>query len=349
MSRILILAGALSFITALAVIFGPMHETVSMTGEIRPAAFAYASPLTAGTVKQIFMREGDPVTAGALLASLDDWAINRDLAQIDADLQQARAEFARAEAAASKTAAVPVPSEFLFSGREVEKQRDLLALQREHLLRTEKLQQLGSASAVDLMTLRMQLLASEALLARHERASELTDGAYGESAIAEAKAAHSVAGAKVASLETRRKGLEAERARLEIRAPRDGVVTATATLYPGAAVEPGQTLFKIADTGNVVLRLRATEDRIGALRAGQAVRFRARSDPDRLAPYSTARLTRVTLDRALTRSLDNDQPGSYWVDATIEKTARELPPGAGVDAEVMLSTQPLYRRWFRTK
>ncbi|MBC8011527.1 MAG: HlyD family efflux transporter periplasmic adaptor subunit [Burkholderiales bacterium] len=349
MSRILVLTGALSLLTTVAVVFGPMHETVPMSGEIRPAAYTYASPLSAGTVKQIFIKESDPVVTGTLLATLDNWSITRDLAQLTADLDQARAEFTRVEATSRKTTAVPVPSEFLFSAREVEKQRDLLVLQREHLDRTEKLERQGSASSVDVMNLRMQLLASEALLARYERAADLTAGAYGQSAVAEAKAAHAVAAAKVASLETRRSGLEAERARLEIRAPRDGVVTATATLYPGLAVTPGQALFKIAASGDVVLRLRATEDRIGSLRPGQLVRFRARSDPDRLSPYSTARLTRVAPDRALTSSLETDQPGDYLVDAVVETTARPLPSGANVDAEVVLSTQPLYRRWFQTR
>lgn len=349
MTHILVLTGALSLLSGFAVSFGPMHETVAMSGEIRPAAYAYASPLASGTVKQIFVQENDPVMPGTLLATLDDWAVARDLAQLTAELEQARAECVRAEATARKTAAVPVPSEFLFSAREVEKQRDLLALQRQHFERTESLERQGSASSVDVMNLRMQLLASEALLARHERAADLTAGDYGQSAIAEARAAHAAAVAKVASLETRRAGLEAERARLEIRAPHKGVVTATAALFPGRAVEPGQALFKIAAHNEVVLLLRATEDRISSLRPGQLVRFRARSDPDRLSPYSTARLTRVTPDRTLTDSLEDDRPGDYLVDAVIETTARPLPPGASVDAEVVLSTQPLYRRWFQAR
>ena len=255
----------------------------------------------------------------------------------------ARVDLERAEAAARKTAAVPVPGEFLFSAREAEKQRELLALQREHLSRTEKLAEGGSASLVDLMNLRMQLLVSEARLARDERAAALAAGDYGQSAVAEARAVRDLAAAKLAALETRRAGLLATRARFEIRAPRSGVVSATATLYPSLSVGAGQPLLKIADTGKTVLRLRASEDRIAELRIGQRVRFRTHSNPDRLAPYATARVAKITPERELTAT---DVAGDYFVEADHLSAPYPLPAGARVDAEVVLRSRSFFSRWF---
>jgi multidrug resistance efflux pump len=348
MRRALVATALLSVVAALGVALGPMSETVPVSGEIRPAGFVYASPATEGLLAKVSVSEGDAVSEGQLLATLDDWALARELRQLDAELETARAELLRAEAAARRSAAVPVGGEFIFSAREAEKQRELLALQRHHLANTEKLASLGSASSVDVLNLRMQVLASEALLARHERAAELAAGDYGRSALAEAEAARDSAAARVRVLEIRRRGLEEERERLAVRAPRAGVVTATARLYPGLAVHPGDALFKIAEPGPAVLRLRAGEDRISELRPGQIVRFRPRSNPDRLAPYATAVLVSITPDR----ELDGDRAsgsGDYLIDAGELSAPYPLPPGARVAAEIVLSERPFFRRWFLSR
>lgn len=346
MRHVLIWTIALTLLSTLGTAFGPMDETVAMTGEIRPAVYAYASPLNPGTLANIAVKEGDSVKAGDLLASLDTWALDRELSQLQADLTQARAEFARASAVADKVAAVPVPPDFFFSQLEVDKQRDLLAIQEDYLTRSEKLESLGAASPRDMMNLRMQLIASKALMDRYQQASDLASGTYGKAAIAEAEAQKAVAAARVTALEVREKQLEAERKRLEIRAAIDGIVTATAFIYPGAVVEPGQAIFKIAQQGEVVLRLHASEDRIASLQPGEKVRFRSRSNPDRLAPYAVATLVRITPERELTGSAPNAPKGDYLLDATVAKAPYPLPAGATVDAEVVLGSQPFYRRWF---
>ena len=348
MRSVLIWTLVLTLISLLATALGPMDETVSMRGEIRPAVYAYAAPLSQGVLASIAVDEGDAVKAGDLLAKLDDWSLERDYAQVSAELTQARAEFARAEAFALKTAAVPVSSEFFFSDLEVGKQRDLIAIQEDYLSRSEKLEALGAASPRDMMNLRMQFIASKALLERYQQASALAAGSYGKAAIAEAEAQRDVASAKVAALETRLKGIESERARLEIRTPIDGIISATAFIYPGADVKPGIALFKIAQPGTVKLRLHASEDRIASLKPGEKVRFRSLSNPDRLAPFAVATLTKITPERELTGT-DPDAPkGDYLLDASIEKAPYPLPPGAAVEAEVVLGSLPFYRHWFQT-
>ena len=346
MRSVLIWTVVVTFVALVGTALGPMDETVAMRGEVRPSVYSYVMPLTRGTLARIAVRPGDTVAIGDLLATLDGWSVERDLAQNAADLAEARAELSRAAASAKKTAAVPVPSEFLFSPEEVAKQRDLLAIQKEHLARIEKLESLGSASTLEVMNLRMQVIASESLLARDEHAAALAAGDYGKSAVAEARAQSAVAGARVGVLETRQKGLEAERARLEIHAPMGGVVSSTAYIYPGGAVEPGQALFKIAQPGKVYVCLRATEDRIGSLKPGQKVRFRARSNPDRLAAYAVGHVVRITPERQLTDIIPDDQKGDYLVDIAVDSAPYQLPAGATVDAEVVLGSQPFFRSWF---
>lgn len=329
--------------------FGPMDETVAMLGEVQPAIYAYATATTRGTLSRIAVRPGDKVEAGDLLATLDGWGVERDLAQNLADLAEARAELSHADALAKKTEAVPVSTEFLFSPEEVSKQQQLIALQNDHLARVEKLESKGVASSVEVMRLRMDLIAAESLLARAEHANKLVTGVYGISAVAEAGAQHDVAAAKVAALETHRKGLESEHARLEIHAPLAGIVTSTALIYPGVAVEPGQALFKIAQPGAVSVRLRANEDRIGSLKPGQKVRFRARSNPDRLTPYAIAHVISITPERQLTEATPDAQMGNYIVEASVDSAPYPLPPGVTVDAEVVLGSLPLYRSIIQKK
>jgi multidrug resistance efflux pump len=194
----------------------------------------------------------------------------------------------------------------------------------------------------------MQFIASKALLERYQQAAALTTGSYGEAAVEEANALRAVAEAKVATLETKLKSLQGERARLELRAPIDGLISATAFIYSGAEVKPGVALFKIAQPGAVTLRLRASEDRIASLKPGEKVRFRSMSNPDRLAPFAVATLTHITPERELTGT-DPDAPkGDYLIEASVDKAPYPLPPGAAVEAEVVLGSLPFYRHWFQT-
>jgi multidrug efflux pump subunit AcrA (membrane-fusion protein) len=68
-------------------------STVSATAEVVPRNWLNLSFLQAGRIEEVFVEVGDPVTAGQVLARIDDQALQAAIIQAEAALK--RAELAR--------------------------------------------------------------------------------------------------------------------------------------------------------------------------------------------------------------------------------------------------------------
>ncbi|MDD5200704.1 MAG: HlyD family efflux transporter periplasmic adaptor subunit [Terrimicrobiaceae bacterium] len=330
-------------------LLSPMDEYVVASGVVRPADFNLAFSRTAGILESIEILDGARVGKGQVLARLDGWEVRKQLAEIEGDLAQTEAELALAQASKRKVDAVPVPPEFFFSAVEVEGQQEIQGLQKDYLERLDQLRKTGAASGLEMMNLRLRLIETDSLLKRNQLANELYHGDYG-------KASQSEAADRVRLIEIKRETLRAKRgialgdlSRLEIVAPESGMVIATARRLPGEPVEAGAPLFKITSGRASELRLYAGEDRVNLIAPGQAVRFRANNNPDRLAPFAVGRVTAVARDRD-TALVDNDagggQAGPYLVTVAIERQPYELANGATVNAEIILGRRPFWRLLF---
>lgn len=329
------------------VLLSPMDEFVSAAGIVRPGEFSMVFSQAGGILESITVRDGETVKTGQILAKLDSAEQERRLARLRQEIEQAGIELALARSTERKVAAAPVPSEFLFSGVEVERQREIQNLQQSYLSRLEELEKSGAASGVELLNLRLQLIATEAMLKRSEKAFALLEGDYGQAAAAEARE-------RVRLIESRLRGLQEEEAfqrdelaRRLIAAPRDGVVLATSATYPGERIEVGAPLFQIAVGAKKELRLYATEDRIDRIQPGQAVRFRSNNNPDRLAPMATGRVLEVNRELDLTdsstRPSDSKLGEIYRVNVAVDNEPYPLAVGASVQAEIVLGRRPFWR------
>lgn len=131
----------------------------------------------------------------------------------------------------------------------------------------------------------------------------------------------------------------------DITSPAAGQVLSTARLFPGERVPLGAPLVKLVRGQAQTIRLYAREDRIDRIVPGLEVRFRVRSNPDRLAPYARARITHVARDRDLTSEdkAANLLPASYYLRATIEEAPYTIPFGAQLDAEIILEQKPFWK------
>ncbi|MFQ3671425.1 MAG: HlyD family efflux transporter periplasmic adaptor subunit [Verrucomicrobiia bacterium] len=130
----------------------------------------------------------------------------------------------------------------------------------------------------------------------------------------------------------------------DITSPAHGRVLSTARILQGERVTLGSPLVKLVRGDAQTIRLFANEDRIDRIVPGLEVRFRVRSNPDRLAPFARARVTRVARDRDL--SLEdqyNLPPASYYIRATIEDAPYPIPFGAQLDAEILLEQKPFWK------
>lgn len=342
----MVAATMLTVAVTLFTLLSPMDEYVTAPGEVRPAEYTYVFSTASGLIESIEILDGQRVTKGQVLARLDGWEIRRDIARLEGEIAQARAERAMARATARKVAAAPVPAEFLFSEVEMERQKEIQTLQQDYLRRLSELQKTGAASATETLNLRLQLIASESLLKRSQQANELFKGEFGAASQSEAQERERMIDARLAALEVQRELAAGDLRRLEIVAPEDGVILATARRFPGEKIEAGATLFKITDAERTELRLYASEDRVNLIQPGQLVRFRANNNPDRLAPLATGRVSRVARDRDLSTSEDTAARGTYRVTVDIEKEPYPLAVGATVEAEIVLERRPFWRLLF---
>lgn len=337
----------LTAVVFLITLLSPMDEYVTAPGEVRPTDFAYVFSRSSGILESIEFEAGKSVKRGQILARLDSWEIRKQMVQIEGEIAQTEAELAMAQATVRKVAAAPVPAEFLFSGVEMERQQEIKTLQKNYLDRLEHLEKTGAASGVEMMNLRLQLIASESLLKRSQQANALFEGDFGAASQAEADQRAHMTEARLNALKSKLELAKQDLKRQEIVAPEDGVILVTSARLPGERIEAGTPLFKITDVDRAQLRLYAGEDRINLIQPGQLVRFRANNNPDRLAPFATGRVTSVAKDRDLATADDGSTPQrTYRVKVEIEKEPYPLAVGATVQAEIVIERRPFWRLLF---
>lgn len=326
------------------VLLSPMDEFVIAPGEVRPSDFLFIYSRSDGILASVLVDDRETVVSGQVLARLDPWEHTKLLDEIQGQIEQAKAELALHEAAERKITAAPVPPEFLFSALEIERQQEVQGIQQDYLRRLKQLEASGAAAGTELLSVRLQLIASEALLKRSQQANELFTGSYGAAAREEAQSRKAVAAASLRSLERRLAAAKTDLQRLEITAPQAGTILSTASRFPGEKVAAGEALFKISSTTSTELRLYATEDRVNLIQPGQLVRFRANNNPDRLAPLATGRVIEVALDRELEPEQEPQSPRSpYRIKVAVENAPYPLAVGATVQAEILIARKPFWR------
>lgn len=221
-------------------------------------------------VIELLVEAGDVVTAGQLLARLND-------ATVKAQLQQAEAEYQRAEAGVGQARSQ-------ISSAEAALTQAMTALSRARALRRS-----GNTSQAALD----QAVAAEA--SAQAQAASAGDGlAVAEAALAQADAARSIA----------RLNLE----RTQITAPVAGLVVARNAQLGAIAASGGQPLFTLVADGEIELEAEVIETALRDLRPGLPAALDVAgvgsvAGQVRLVPASVDPLTRLGLVRI---ALDND-------------------------------------------
>ncbi len=97
--------------TTVAAQRGVVQKTVSGSGSLQPAREDTVGFSNPGTVSHLYVKEGDHVHKGELLATLDSAAARRGLKQAEAQLSSAEAELASARAGSSSSPNSSSPSD----------------------------------------------------------------------------------------------------------------------------------------------------------------------------------------------------------------------------------------------
>ncbi len=85
--------------------FVPLPMRVAGTANVAPAHVAQVQPEVDGVVRKVYVREGDPVTRGTILADLEDWNYRAELAAAEAKFNEAAAQMNKALASNDGTEA----------------------------------------------------------------------------------------------------------------------------------------------------------------------------------------------------------------------------------------------------
>jgi HlyD family secretion protein len=136
---------------------GELISTFSTNGIVQPTDnFAAYSPLP-GTVKAVYVHEGEKVTKGQLLISLDDAAARTQVAAALAAVRGAQAELEALQNGGTRHEQITMTSN-------IDKAKAARAQQAANLATLEKLQQQGAASTSEVDAARRMLATDDAAL-----------------------------------------------------------------------------------------------------------------------------------------------------------------------------------------
>ncbi len=250
-------------------------------GTVEAKVIVQVAAKITGRVSSVLVDQEDSVETGQLLARLEDSQHAAEVKQGEAVLQRARLAIAAQEAALRKAQASSAAAE---AG--VSRVRATEALARVNAQRWRQLHLEGGVSRVD-----ADVRATEAVAAAEEL----------RSAEAQRRAASEDVAALHASLETARQDIrvaeaalaaaQARRADTVVVSPLKGYVVSR-DLEPGATVNPGTPILKIADPYTVWVTVHVDEREAGGITVGDPADFALRSQTGRTFPGRVARIRR---------------------------------------------------------
>jgi len=272
---------------------GTMTETVTVTGTIKAARETGVSAQTSGRVLEVRVREGDSVTAGAVLIKLDEAEARSQVRQAEAGVQGARA---RREAAQRRLEVLEKgarPEERAIARNQLDQAESALRTAEADLRRLKGLFEQGAISKQQLDGAQTAYDTARAQRDTARKSLELTEqGPRPE----EIEAARKDVEAAAAGLQQADAMLAEAQERLSytvIRSPIGGVVYAR-DVEPGEIVsQGGSMLLRIADASSVYYEATMPERVALRVRAGQRVDVMMQGDGDRKVQGTVERVVPV--------------------------------------------------------
>jgi RND family efflux transporter MFP subunit len=244
---------------------GEFVRQVSGTGIVEAALERTISFKTGGSVESIRVNEGDFVTAGELLATLDTASLERDLASSQANLQSAKADSLRLTAQ-QKVDRLDNEANLVSAQDNVASAGQDLANSQKNLTTVERLFEKGAASQNELKTAQDALSSAERKLNQATVALESARSRLGSfDQLASAQRASN--DAQISQLETNIANLEEQIVEASLKAPFAGTVTKI-DFELGDQVSAASTLT-LVDTSGLFVTANFDENRAAELKPAQ--------------------------------------------------------------------------------
>jgi multidrug resistance efflux pump len=255
-------------VIAAALFFGRMELKVSGEFRILPEHNADVRTEVEGIIERIFVKEGDNVEKGALIAQLADLDSQSRLREINAEIDENQAELRMLEAG-------PRPEELGLARTAVEKGRERLKYAKHNIARVQSLfsQRLSSRKDLD---------QAEEELAVREKELQEAQGRLGLMLAGSRSEEIEARRAELARVIAQRSHLEEQLERLKVTSPISGIVT-TPKLEEkiGQLVKKGDLVTEVHSLKTVTAEIVVPEKEISEVNVGQTVVLKARAYPSR--------------------------------------------------------------------
>ncbi len=298
---------------------------VTASGEISPKTYADISPNNVGQITNLYVKEGDPVHAGQLLAKL--WNV-QEAAQVSA--MQASLKTTQANLAAQRAALGTAQAD-------VYRDTALLAQARQNWRRAQALYEDQLLALSDYQTQEANYKTAVAQL-RVSQAAQKQAQAQAASLLAQTNQAR-------ANLRSAQDVLS----RTEFRSPLNGIVTYLPvhvgdTVVMGIQNSPGSVLMRVADMSVVLAKVQVDETDIAAVRVGQPAEitidaYGDRRFPGRVTVVGDTAILRST-GAAATSATGTDQAKDFKVTIQLDHPPRNVRPGLSCTATITTATAP---------
>jgi HlyD family secretion protein len=240
-------------VRAAAVGRSTIRSIVSTNGKVEPLQSFESHAPVGTTVKKLFVKEGQRVKKGQLLAQLEDADASSQAARALAQVRAAQAEISAVQTGGNREEVLTLQSQLVKARAQRDTtQRNLDALQR--------LQQSNAASPGEVKQAQDQAAAAEADL---KLLQQKQGNRYSAPEVAHVQAQRDEAQSAYAAAESILR-------QLNIRAPFDGIVYSL-PVHQGSYVNPGDLVLQEADLSKVLVRAYVDEPDVGRLSPGQPI------------------------------------------------------------------------------
>jgi HlyD family secretion protein len=302
-----------------------LAAVVSASGEIKPKTYVNIGANAFGKITHLYVREGDRVKRGQLLAQLENVQSAADVNATEAGVESARTDAMAAEAAVN-TAMADLDR--------AKADRDRMKLDWE----------------------RAQGLYKEALIAKSEfdsrkNAWETADSglAQAEARLAQAKAQKQSADRRIAQSQANLTRVSDVLQKTTYRAPFDGVITNLPvregeTVVIGIQNSPGSTLMTLADMSVITAEVRVDETDIVNVQLGQPAEVTIDAIPKKsfkaiVTEIGNNAIVRSTGVATSQQTAASQEAKDFKVVVTLQDPPPDLRPGLSTTAKVTTATR----------
>ncbi len=283
---------------------GTLERSVSAAGTLQPEEVRVVAAVQPGIVDTVFVRPGTIVGIGTPIASMSNPDLDADVTSAAAAVDVARAQLRSAQAQAQ---AAMLAERSAYASARAQAEED-----RTNLSSLESLRRSGyvAEQTYQIAAIKATQSASQDRLAR----SQIDVG------VAEAAAQVAAAQAQRQQAAAQLQAKEAEVAALVVRARSSGVVQSVA-VDPGARIDAGAELARVADRHDLKAVLQVPEDQIHEITVGMSARIDTGNGVvvghvARIAPAAAS--GSVDVDVAFEQSLPSGARPDLNVDGTID-------------------------------